>query len=61
MCRFIVAVVLHVVEGTLAFLMCRRMNLTRRDTLLWTAQTTILGVSSLLPLRARYKKMLKSQ
>jgi hypothetical protein len=34
------------------------MNLTTADVVLWTAQTTVLGFSSLLPLRAKYKQIL---
>ena len=36
----------------------RRMNLATADVVLWTAQTTILGFTSLMPLRAKYKQIL---
>ena len=35
----------------------RQMNLAAGDTILWTVQTTLLGFTSLLPLRAKYKKI----
>ena len=36
----------------------RCMNLATTDVVLWTAQTTILGFTSLMPLRAKYKQIL---
>ncbi len=35
----------------------RRMNLTTTDVVLWTAQTTVLGFTSLNPLKAKYKQI----
>ncbi|XP_064394765.1 transmembrane protein 254-like [Halichondria panicea] len=53
---FFGAAIIHFVEGIVAFVMCRRMKLSTRDTLLWTLQTVGVGFGSLLPLRALYKK-----
>lgn len=39
----------------------RRMNLAAGDVLLWTAQTTALGFTSLLLLRAEYKRLMKDR
>ena len=37
----------------------RRMNLAAGDTVLWTVQTTLLGFTSLLPLKAKYNQVMK--
>ena len=37
----------------------RRMNLSSIDVFLWTAQTLALGFTSLLPLKAKYKQLMK--
>ena len=45
-------------NGIIILCLFRRMNLATADVVLWTAQTTILGFSSLMPLRAKYKQIL---
>lgn len=59
--RFFAATGVHIIEGIVAFWMCQRMKFNTRNTLLWTFQTVILGVGSLLPLRTLYKRKVKSQ
>ena len=43
-------------------LFSRRMKgLSRKDTILWVTQTTLLGFSSLLPLKKKYRELAKEE